>query len=129
MKLARAATSIALFNFILLMALFSTAQTPRSVSVSGVKENVKTVNNSVIQKAAAPAVVSRPKQNIIKEIKPPQNDRCIVVVKGNSYDVTTLKGTHSGGDIFLCGADMTVAFFGQHERQLLNTTMKQYLIK
>lgn len=39
---------------------------------------------------------------------------CIITVSENSYDVTTLKNTHSGGDVFNCGTDMTNIFNNEH---------------
>ncbi len=67
-----------------------------------------------------PASVSAP--------APAQDNRCIVTIQGKRYDVTQLRTTHSGGDIFACGTDMTNTFFGQHNQSLLDTTMQQYLI-
>lgn len=55
-------------------------------------------------------------------------NRCIVTIQGRDYDVTDLKGTHSGGDIFLCGTDMTDVFFSMHDLELLNSELRQYLI-
>lgn len=42
------------------------------------------------------------------------SDRCIVTVFGNKYDVTELRGTHPGGDIYQCGTDMSGMYGGQH---------------
>jgi cytochrome b involved in lipid metabolism len=42
------------------------------------------------------------------------SDKCIVTVYGNNYDVTTLRDSHPGGDIYLCGQDMTGMYEGQH---------------
>lgn len=58
----------------------------------------------------------------------PANNRCLITIQGKRYDVTSLRSTHSGGDVFQCGADMTATFFGQHNQTLLDTTMRQYLI-
>ncbi len=59
---------------------------------------------------------------------PPVDNRCIVVISGSRYDVTQLRQTHSGGDIFQCGTDMTQIFFSQHNQQLLDNQMAQYKI-
>ncbi len=45
---------------------------------------------------------------------PPVSNRCIVTVNGSQYDVTNLRRTHSGGDIFTCGTDMTSTFMSMH---------------
>ncbi|MCX6797531.1 MAG: hypothetical protein NTX98_03600 [Candidatus Doudnabacteria bacterium] len=59
---------------------------------------------------------------------PATDNRCIVVISGAKYDVTQLRQTHSGGDIFQCGTDMTQIFFSQHNQRLLDNQMAQYKI-
>ncbi|MCA9375056.1 hypothetical protein KC622_01855 [Candidatus Dojkabacteria bacterium] len=54
---------------------------------------------------------------------------CIITIQGHQYDVTQLRRTHSGGDIFICGTDMTQTFFSMHNSQLLNGQMQRYLVK
>lgn len=39
---------------------------------------------------------------------------CIILVNGKKYDVEPLRSTHRGGDIFVCGTDMTSQFKSQH---------------
>lgn len=39
---------------------------------------------------------------------------CVVTVSGQLYDVSSLKSTHSGGDIFVCGTDMTTLYQAIH---------------
>ncbi|MFZ2978487.1 MAG: Ig-like domain-containing protein, partial [Candidatus Magasanikiibacteriota bacterium] len=39
---------------------------------------------------------------------------CVVTVSGQSYDVSSLKSDHSGGDIFVCGTDMTAVYQAVH---------------
>lgn len=39
---------------------------------------------------------------------------CIVTLFGKQYDVSRLRSTHSGGDIFTCGTDMTSVYQGKH---------------
>lgn len=53
-------------------------------------------------------------------------EQCIITISGIKYDVQPLRSTHSGGDVFVCGTDMTKAFFGQHDQSLLNGTMQKY---
>lgn len=57
----------------------------------------------------------------------PLAGHCIVTIKGQKYDVTDFKNTHSGGDIFVCGTDMTNTFFGQHNQRLLDGSVMQNL--
>ena len=52
---------------------------------------------------------------------------CIVTISGSKYDVTPLRSTHSGGDIFQCGTDMTVMYQQQHGSNL--RMIQPYLIQ
>ncbi len=65
-----------------------------------------------------------------EEITPPaetvQPTRCIITVNSNKYDVTELQKTHSGGNIFRCGEDMTRDFNRQHGMYF--NKIKPYLI-
>jgi len=54
------------------------------------------------------------------------SNKCIVTIKGSKYDVTTLRNSHSGGDIFICNSDMTTSFNNQHGNDLAR--IKQYLV-
>jgi len=54
------------------------------------------------------------------------NGRCIVTLAGNKYDVTTLRSSHSGGDVFKCGTDMTALYKSQHGTNL--SRMQRYLV-
>lgn len=39
---------------------------------------------------------------------------CIITVFGVQYDVASLRTTHSGGDIFQCGTDMSATYQARH---------------
>jgi len=54
------------------------------------------------------------------------SNKCIVTIKGSKYDVTKLRNTHSGGDIFICNTDMTASFNSQHGNDYAR--IKQYLV-
>lgn len=51
---------------------------------------------------------------------------CVVTLFGQQYDVTFLKSSHSGGDIFRCGTDMTTSYQDKHGSNL--SRMQNYLI-
>lgn len=51
---------------------------------------------------------------------------CIITISGKSYDVTTLQNSHSGGNVFKCGTDMTALYNGKHGTGL--NRMAPYLI-
>ena len=56
-----------------------------------------------------------------------KEQKCVIVVDGNSYNVTEYRYIHEGGDIFKCGMDMSAEFHQQHPQQFLNK-MKKYKI-
>lgn len=48
---------------------------------------------------------------------PPQEEKeisCLVTIFNEKYNVESLKQTHTGGDIFICGTDMTGTYQAQH---------------
>lgn len=57
---------------------------------------------------------------------PTPSNRCIVTLFGLQYDVTVLANSHSGGNIFVCGTDMTVTYQSQHGTNV--SRMAQYLV-
>ena len=52
---------------------------------------------------------------------------CIVRIDGVSYNVEQLRMTHSGGDIFECGSDMSAIFWREHNNKILQK-MQRYKI-
>jgi hypothetical protein len=52
--------------------------------------------------------------------------QCTITLFGKQYDVSNLRNTHSGGNIFNCGTDMTAIYQGRHGTDL--SRMQQYLI-
>lgn len=55
----------------------------------------------------------------------PANTLCLVTLFGQTFDVTSLRSTHPGGDIFVCGTDMTSVYQSQHGSSLAR--MQPYL--
>lgn len=51
---------------------------------------------------------------------------CIITLFGKQYDVSPLQTTHTGGNIFNCGTDMTAVYQGQHGTDV--TRMQPYLV-
>jgi len=49
-----------------------------------------------------------------QEQNPRQEDLCIITVNGQKYNVTSLRTTHPGGDIYVCDTDMTETFNSKH---------------
>lgn len=54
------------------------------------------------------------------------DNRCVVTLFGQQYDVTTLRGSHPGGDIFVCSTDMSATYQKAHGTDL--SRMQKYLI-
>jgi hypothetical protein len=48
-----------------------------------------------------------------KEI--PVEERCFITLNSKLYDVTEFKTEHEGGNIFVCGTDMTEQFKDEHK--------------
>lgn len=53
-------------------------------------------------------------------------NRCLVTLFGKQYDVASLRGTHGGGDIFNCGADMSTIYQNKHGSSLSRMTAYLY---
>ncbi len=56
-----------------------------------------------------------------------QQPTCIITVDGQKYDVESLRSTHTGGDVFTCGTDMSDVFHKQHDDNL--RMIQKYLVK
>lgn len=65
--------------------------------------------------------------NVVVTAPPVAQTGCIVTLDGASYNVTNLQRTHSGGDIFACGTDMSATFWSRHGQSIFNK-MQQYRI-
>lgn len=53
-------------------------------------------------------------------------NKCIITLSGALYDVTSLQNSHSGGNIFTCGTDMTAVYMSEHGGNL--SRMARYKI-
>jgi hypothetical protein len=51
---------------------------------------------------------------------------CIITLFGQQYDVASLQTSHTGGNIFACGTDMTATYQAQHGTNV--TRMIPYLV-
>lgn len=70
----------------------------------------------------------QPTQPVTQPAPPaPVPSGCIITLDGASYNVTNLQKTHSGGDIFNCGSDMSATFWGKHGQSIFSK-MQQYRI-
>jgi cytochrome b involved in lipid metabolism len=51
---------------------------------------------------------------------------CIVTIFGTTYDVTSLRGSHPGGDIFKCGTDMSNSYKSEHGTNV--SMLQKYIV-
>ena len=52
---------------------------------------------------------------------------CVIQIDGVKYEITSLVRTHSGGNVFTCGTDMSAIFWSRHNARILQM-MGQYKI-
>ena len=99
-------------------------ESPRSEKVNAIvvnQEHNTTARNTILPTAkstsrivptVAPAkIVTAPSASTNASL-------CIVTISGQQFDVTRLRSTHSGGDIFACGTDMTATYQSRHGTSL-----------
>lgn len=142
----RRLTTLALFQTALIIALILVPQPPKT-PVTGTNAAL----NAKITPSVQPNQTIR-KLNINAELPVSQNQipatpptpdtttpdtsipdnttpdtRCIILIDGRKYDVTSFRSKHSGGDIFQCGTDMSAVFHGRHAQSYLEM-MAQYAL-
>lgn len=126
LSIIKLAAFIVLVNFLAVVAMVlvqkksipqtksaSTNLPVQSVSVTGQPESVTPVLSN--DTSASPQ----------QESEPTPDPRCIVTVRGSLFDVTQFRLIHEGGDIFLCGSDMTAEFNNEHDDRIFEK-MQRY---
>lgn len=118
-------------------------ETATLIAETSTPEPVKTFGTSSTKKAAAsptPTPSVKPGTPISTPTPTPRpvtasvsnsasitaSSKCVITLFGKQYDVTTLATTHSGGNVFNCGTDMTATYQNQHGTNL--SRMQPYLI-
>jgi len=95
--------------------------------------------NSLAKSSIVPSTTNTkpsPKKNTFPTATQPTNNQsnsqtipdpnlCIVTLSGQQYDVTSLRSSHPGGDVFVCGSDQTALYQSQHGSNL--SRMQKYL--
>lgn len=107
-----------------------------SISPSSSPTPIESVNNLITgtiphpkgttTKSASPLPTIAPKTSSSTTQASTTSVGCAITLFGKQYDVTNLRSTHSGGDIFNCGTDMTAVYQGRHGGNV--SRMQQYLI-
>ena len=102
---------------------FESAAQPAASSTDG-SPATSTPPTETAKPAAVPESQPKPKTPPATQTpvpaQPTSSNRCIITIKGQRYDVTDFRAQHPGGDIFVCGTDMTQVFFSQHDQALLD---------
>ncbi len=131
---------ISLINFVLVLTVVNISNLFKSqnVEMSPIVPEVTSVPTTILTPTLSPTNTITPTKRITSPtvVTPtvlatptpdPLAGRCIVTVSGSRYDVTDFRISHSGGDIFQCGTDMTGIFSDRHPSSYLNR-MAQYKI-
>lgn len=63
------------------------------------------------------------------KVRPTAKPACLVTIKDTLYDVIELRKNHTGGDIFICGTDMTTTFYSMHDEQFRLNNMQKYIVQ
>lgn len=101
--------------------------TPQSEGLIPNSENSQASNTKLALNSSPtpfPTIVpSTAKNNSPATVNP---NACIITLFGGQYDVAPLRNSHPGGDIFICGTDMTASYQSQHGTNL--SRMARYAI-
>jgi predicted heme/steroid binding protein len=96
-------------------------------NVSGVQEDTLTPDTSSTDNIRLALIDPlSPTTNPFSNTSSSTSSSCIVTLFGKRYNVSRLKATHSGGDIFQCGTDMSNSYSQQHGSNV--SRMAAYLI-
>ena len=130
MKTIKTIAVISLLNALIILGFILGSHTKDPVVNSGGQGGVVADTITPVTPAATgvPTSATGVPTSVTKAPAKPK-PACVVQISGKQYDVSQLRNTHSGGNIFQCGTDMTTIFFNQHNQSLLNGTMAKYLIK
>lgn len=152
MKLVTVLFLLGLFNFVLMLGIFSAgtvimgsgrkevgaavtkAATPEKTLVKARPSKKAAVTAMVSRAPAAPRPMVKPTAAPTRVVTPvktatpePLAGKCIIMIDGGRYDVTQFRNTHSGGNVFTCGTDVSAIFHRQHPNSFLDK-MRQYRI-
>ena len=84
---------------------------------------IPTVVKSIVTPTPFPVAVIPTKTPVVANNT---GNQCLIIISGLQYDVTKLRTTHSGGDVFKCGTDMTSVYIGRHGTNM--SRMQAYLV-
>lgn len=88
------------------------------------KAPTKTVTPITATTTPKPTVAPTAKATPTPTPTPAAASGCIVTVDGASYNITSLVKSHSGGNVFKCGTDMSSTFNGASPRHKISWMTK-----
>ena len=94
----------------------SNAQTTNSGRSSGSSKPTGNTNSSQVKSVSnvAPNANGVALTNSVTPSPSTNSNACIITIFGKQYDVTSLRTTHSGGDVFACGTDQSATYQSKH---------------
>jgi hypothetical protein len=98
----------------------------KSTGATGVSAIRKTTPSPTSQAKKLGATGALPNMSATVTQSVPGNTGCIITLFGQQYNVTSLQQSHSGGNIFTCGTDMSARYQGEHGSSV--SRMQKYLV-
>lgn len=133
MKIIKLLITMSVINALLVLGAVKYSPVPSASAVpsatikSVVKPAVRpagATQQTPAPKTKAPTVAPTPASSVTH---PTKNSGCIIQIDGVRYEVSSLQRTHSGGNVFTCGSDMSAIFWGRYNQKILQM-MQRYRI-
>jgi len=136
MKLIKTLFVLSLINFVLILNIVA------SVKIAGKFSETEQIKATQTQSPTqtetedlpTPSVATTKTEPVVKPITAPaftttptpteQTIGCLIIIDGVSYDIKNFISQHGGGDVFVCGSDMSSAFHDQHPDSYLEKIAK-----
>lgn len=111
---------MSMLNVVIVTAVASaTVAVPPSVP-----EVAEVISSPIVQKPT-PMVVKPPTANPTVAPTPATKPvGCVIQIDDVKYEISALQRTHSGGNVFTCGTDMSAIFWGRHNQKILQMMQK-----
>lgn len=128
MKIIKLLVTMSLINAVIVMGIawYGGSRVVPIVSPSPTSSPMPITTPTPTAKTPTPTSVATPTPTIAPTLTPKPLG-CVIQIDGISYEITSLRQTHSGGDVFQCGTDMSALFWKKHSSRILQI-MQQYKI-
>lgn len=130
MKILKVLFVVSLLNFLIFLLLSLRPVKPTQPSNRQTSLKIVTVSPTptIILKSSGMTTPTPIINNKLTVTSPTPDTRCLITIDGKKYDISVFRNTHSGGDIFKCGQDMTSVFNQQHPDSYLSN-LQIYLVQ